>query len=87
MERDNVSLQVMPLGVAVHDGLDGEFMILTFQEAQSIAYIEYRAGAVYVQDQDQLGGYTMAAERLRAVALSKSESVAAITARLTKLAS
>ncbi|MDQ3579661.1 MAG: helix-turn-helix domain-containing protein [Actinomycetota bacterium] len=86
MERDNVSLQVMPLDVAVHDGLDGEFMILTFQEAQSIAYIEYREGAVYVQNQDQLGAYTMAAERLRAAALSKSDSIAAITARLTKLA-
>ena len=31
----------MPVTVASHDGLDGEFLLLDFDEAQSIGYIEY----------------------------------------------
>ncbi|MGB7799377.1 MAG: Scr1 family TA system antitoxin-like transcriptional regulator [Pseudonocardiaceae bacterium] len=45
----------MPVTVASHDGLDGEFLLLDFDEAQSIGYIEYPTGAIYIQDQDQVG--------------------------------
>ena len=45
----------MPVTGAVHDGLDGEFLLLDFDEAQSIGYIEYPPGVIYVQDQDQIG--------------------------------
>ncbi len=45
----------MPVTVAVHDGLDGEFLLLDFDEARSIGYIEYPTGVIYVQDQDQIG--------------------------------
>jgi hypothetical protein len=46
---------LMPVTVAVHDGLDGEFLLLDFDEARSIGYIEYPTGVIYVQDQDQIG--------------------------------
>jgi transcriptional regulator with XRE-family HTH domain len=82
MERDNVELQVMPLNVTVHDGLDGDFILLDFDEARSIGYIEYPAGALYIQDQDQVAAYNLAAERLCAAALSVSDSVDAIAARI-----
>ena len=84
-DRDNVTLHVMPLGVPVHDGLDGKFMVLEFADAQSIGYVEFPDGAVYVQDQDQVAAYTKAAERLRSAALSRADSVAAIKSRLTRL--
>ena len=82
MQRDNVELHVMPVSVAVHDGLDGDFLLLDFDEAQSIGYIEYPTGAIYVQDQDQVGAYTLSADRLCAAALSSSESADAIAARI-----
>ena len=85
MARDNVELHVMPVGVSVHDGLDGEFLLLDFVEAQSIGYIEYQNGAVYVQDQDQVRLYNLAADRLCAVALSEVESVSFIESRLSEL--
>lgn len=85
MEHDNVELHVMPLDVPVHDGLDGDFLLLDFDEAQSIGYIEYPAGALYVQDQDQVEAYTLAAERLCDAALSESDSADAIAARVEKL--
>ncbi len=40
--------------VAVHDGLDGDFLLLGFDEVQGIGYIEYPTGAIYIQDQDQV---------------------------------
>lgn len=86
MRRDNVELHVMPVNVTVHDGLDGDFILLDFDEAQSIGYVEYPAGALYVQDQDQVGAYTLASERLCAAALSVSESADAIAARIETLA-
>ncbi|WP_026423589.1 helix-turn-helix domain-containing protein [Actinokineospora inagensis] len=86
MERGNVELHVMPVDVTVHDGLDGDFLLLDFDEAQSIGYIEYPTGAIYIQDQDQVGAYVLSADRLCATALSESDSAAAIAARIEALA-
>lgn len=85
MERNNVELHVMPVEVAVHDGLDGDYLLLDFEEAQSIGYIEYQNGAVYVQDQDQVELYTLAADRLCAAALSESDSALEIERRIAAL--
>lgn len=84
-ERNNATLLVMPLKVPVHDGIDGKFMVLDFKDAQSIGYVEFPDGAVYVQDQDQVAAYTKAAERLRSAAMSPTDSVEAIRSRLTRL--
>lgn len=85
MQRDNVELHVMPARVAVHDGLDDEFMLLDFDAAQGIGYLEHAAGALYVQDHDQVRLYRMMSDRLCAVALSTSESADMIAARIANL--
>lgn len=84
-ERDNVEILVLPTAVGHHDGLEGAFTVLHFEQAQSVGYIEYSDGAIYVQDQDQVAAYTRTAESLCSMALSKGESVQAIAARLTEL--
>lgn len=84
-ELDNVTLQIIPTSVAVHDGLDGPFLLLDFAEAQSIAYIEYRDGAVYAQDQDQVEVYNLVAARLSSRAMSDADSADAIRARIATL--
>lgn len=75
--RPNVTLQVMPLSIPVHDGLDGEFMLLDFQEAQSIVYAEFQDGAVYVQDQDRVRKYDLTRKRMCSRATSATEVVQA----------
>jgi DNA-binding XRE family transcriptional regulator len=85
MEQDNVELHVMPIEVTLHDGLTGDFLLLDFDEAQSIGYIEYPSGAVYVQDQDQVELYTLSADRLCAAALSEVETVSFIESRIAAL--
>lgn len=85
VKRKNVDIQIMPVGVTTHDGLDGEFVLLNFDLAQSIGYVEYPAGALYVQDPDQVELYKMASERLYANALSVAESAAVIQSRIEQL--
>ncbi|MEV0049037.1 helix-turn-helix transcriptional regulator [Saccharopolyspora shandongensis] len=85
MRRDNVELHIMPVSVPVHDGLDGDFLLLDFEEAQSIGYIEYPTGAIYVQDQDQVAAYNLSVDRLCVAALSVSDSADAISARIAAL--
>lgn len=87
MRHDNVELHLMPVSVPVHDGLDGVFLLLDFAEAQSIGYIEYPAGAIYVQDQDQVAAYNLSVDRMCAAALSVSDSAEAISARIAALSS
>jgi DNA-binding XRE family transcriptional regulator len=84
-ERDNLEILVLPTAVGRHDGLEGRFTVLHFQDAQSVGYIEIPDDAVYIQDQDQVEKYTMSAELLQSVALSQPQSVKAIKARLAAL--
>ena len=58
------TLYLYVINVAVHDGLDGEFTLLDFKEAQSIAYAEIQDGAIYVQSEDRVSKYTMTRERM-----------------------
>lgn len=72
-EPPNIDLYV--INVAVHDGLDGEFTLLDFDEAQSIAYIEIQDGAIYVQDQDRVAKYAMTRKRMCAAAVSPLDAI------------
>lgn len=77
-ELPHVALQVMRPENGPHPANGGPFMILDFAHARSIAYAEVIDGAVYVQDQDDVGSYTLIAENLQRVALEPDESVAFI---------
>jgi transcriptional regulator with XRE-family HTH domain len=81
-KRHNVEILVLPTALGHHDAIDSRFLVLHFEQAQSIGYVEYRDGAVYVQDQDQVAAYTHTAEALRSVALSPAKSLAAVKSRL-----
>jgi DNA-binding XRE family transcriptional regulator len=83
--QDNIELRVLPTGVGPHAGLAGRFTVLHFQDAQSIGYVEIPDGAVYVQDFDQVGGYTRSSDRLRDAALTQKRSIKIIKDRLSRL--
>ncbi|MBV9013929.1 MAG: helix-turn-helix domain-containing protein [Pseudonocardiales bacterium] len=84
-DRDNVEIRMLPTSVGLHDGGVGPFTLLDFAQAQSIAYIEIVDGALYVQDQAQVSGYTRTVASLRELALSPADTREAIRARLTAL--
>jgi transcriptional regulator with XRE-family HTH domain len=74
----NVTLQVLRPEDGPHTATTGQFFLLDFARAQSIAYSEHLDGAVYVQDQDDVRTYRMALENLQSVALAPAKSVALI---------
>jgi transcriptional regulator with XRE-family HTH domain len=82
-ELPNVTLLMMPKAVAVHDGLDGDLMLLDFRDAQSIAYFEFQDSAVYVQDQDRVKKYDFTRKRMCRKAVPAAQ---AIKDRLDRLA-
>lgn len=84
-ERDNITLHVMPTSQAVHDGLDGRFVVLQFPNARPVAYLESPNGARYVQDSIEVEGYLLRAKRLCDAALSIEESKRLIANRITEL--
>ena len=81
-EHDNITLQVIPFTVPVHDGLDGRFILLHFDEARSIGYIESPDGARYVQEHDHVDAYCKRAERIATSALDETHSQALIAKHL-----
>ncbi|MBF6137229.1 helix-turn-helix domain-containing protein [Nocardia puris] len=85
MKRDNVELHIMPFSVPVHDGINGDFVLLDLPGDRSIGYVEHSTGALYVQDEDQLRWYKLAAERLCAAALSPAESADMLAERIAAI--
>lgn len=87
-EWPNVELLVIPTSVGRHDGLEGRFTVLNFEDADGvrqagpIAYIEIPGDAVYVSAQDRVAGYTHSADEIVSAALSVPESRDMIRARL-----
>lgn len=81
-DRDNIELLLLPTSVGRHDALAGSFTVLDFAAAQAVVYVELVNGAVYVQDQDQVGGYARITARLHDAALSPEQTIEAIQARL-----
>ncbi|MGI9000357.1 MAG: helix-turn-helix domain-containing protein [Pseudonocardia sp.] len=84
-ERDNITVQVMPRSVAVHDGVNGAFTLLDFAATQSIGCVAYPDGAVYVPGYHQVAGYLYRRGRLQTGALGSAESREVIAARRAAL--
>jgi transcriptional regulator with XRE-family HTH domain len=81
-ERDNITVQVIPFEVPVHDGLDGRFTLLHFEEACGIGYVESPDGARYVQEQDHVDGFAKRAARIATSALDEAASRESIARHL-----
>jgi transcriptional regulator with XRE-family HTH domain len=73
-ERDNITIQIAcPIDGPHAAGL-GQFTLLDFPMAQSIAFTELLDGAVYAQDRDTVATYRMVAENLERVAQTPDKS-------------
>jgi hypothetical protein len=76
----SVCLQVLPVSVGVHQGLNGPFSVLGFADPDepTIAYVENAVGATHVHKDAEVRGYKLVFDRLRSEALSPRDSVALI---------
>lgn len=76
-----VTIQVIPTSRGAHAGLDGDFSLLSFGQADTqVAYIEGQGGRVYLDQPADIERFTLCMDHLRAAALPVEESAAAIAA-------
>jgi transcriptional regulator with XRE-family HTH domain len=75
-QRENITLQILPLAVTVHAGLNGSFVILRFpaDEDQSLVYCEGLTGGVFRTKPEELRSYQSNFEALCESSLTPNES-------------
>ncbi|GAA2012027.1 helix-turn-helix transcriptional regulator [Nocardiopsis rhodophaea] len=79
-ERPGLRLQVLPFASGAHSGSHGSFVTLKFPDPRDrdLVYIEYRMGATYLEEEQEVAAYDGALAQLGRQALSPSRSRALI---------
>jgi len=87
-ERDNITIQVLPLAKGAHPATSGTFALLEFREAYDpeVVYLEGMSSSLYVENDAEIYLYSLAFNHLQAAALDPEESRLLI-ARLAEQAS
>lgn len=77
-ERPNIDLQVLPLDSGAHAGLDGTFTVLDFPLElpgdPGTVYVQNRLKGVYYEEPVEIDEYRQILTRLRAEAITPTES-------------
>ena len=78
-------LQVLPLEIGAHAGMDGSFVLLSFphESDPDTVYVTIATGGVFQEKADELSRYSTIFDRLQEVALPRAES-AALVNRMAK---
>ena len=73
--QPHVGIQVLPLAAGAHSGTTGEFTILAFPQlmAPDVVYLENMTSDLYVEREGEVYRYSLAFDRLRALALGPHE--------------
>jgi transcriptional regulator with XRE-family HTH domain len=77
-ELPNVRLQVLPLDIGAHAGMDGSFVLLSFphESDPDTVYVTIATGGVFQEKADELSRYATIFDRLQEAALPPEESAA-----------
>jgi transcriptional regulator with XRE-family HTH domain len=75
-ERDNVTIQVLPLRVGAHPGMDGSFAILRFphESDPDAVYVTTATGGAFLEKPEHVARHERVFEMLTSVALSPQDS-------------
>lgn len=75
-----VTIQLIPLDIGAHPGLDSTFVILGFKTpmVNDIVYVEGQVGNIYLEDVANLERYRQVFSRLQSIALSPEDSIVAV---------
>jgi transcriptional regulator with XRE-family HTH domain len=84
---DNVTLQVLPLRVGAHAGMDGSFAVLHFAHDSDpdTVYVAVATGGVFQEKPDEVRRYTWIFDELTNVALTPADSTEIILAMAREL--
>lgn len=76
----HVCIEVMPLAVGAHTGMNGPFAILEFSEEQDldVVYTDTQAGCFYLEEAEGVESYQDKLQRIKSMALNPENSLALI---------
>jgi transcriptional regulator with XRE-family HTH domain len=79
-QRPKVTVQVVPFARGAYPGMTGRFEIIGFPwpTDPGVAYVEHRAGALYLEEPREIEAHVVAFEHTSALAVSPSESLTMI---------
>jgi hypothetical protein len=85
--RPNVGLQVLPLGVGAHPGMDGAFTVFRFPKPTDpeVVHLEHTTGDLYLETAEETARYAAAFDELSGAALEPDESAALLASSARKL--
>jgi transcriptional regulator with XRE-family HTH domain len=85
--QPNVTLQVLPFAATAHVHPISPFTLLDFPDAAdpTVVYLEHLTGSLLLEDADEVRGYTVVFDHLRAEALGTGPSADLITQAVAEL--
>ncbi|RLK55175.1 helix-turn-helix domain-containing protein [Actinokineospora cianjurensis] len=75
VEQGATTLQVLPLSLRGHSGLDGSFTLLDFVRNKPVVHLEHKISGLFLEEPDQVEFFRAEADTLSEVALSPAKSV------------
>src|SRR5216683_1040967 len=79
-EQPGVLIQVLSFAAGEHAAMAAPFVLLEFQDYPMVVYVENVASALFVEESQDVGPYTLVFQHLGATALPPKESAAFIKA-------
>ncbi|MEV0698801.1 helix-turn-helix transcriptional regulator [Saccharopolyspora sp. NPDC050389] len=73
-DRPHITIRVLPLGLGVHTGLDGNFSVFELPRAQVTVHIEARHAGVFLSEPGDVAPFKKTLDRLAQVALNAKDS-------------
>jgi transcriptional regulator with XRE-family HTH domain len=74
-QRSNVTIQVVPFSTPANPGLEGPFILLEFESAPAVAYMDSRGTSSFLEEDEHIERVRVAWRGILAVALSPEESM------------
>lgn len=75
----NISIRVLPHSIGAHPGIDGAFWIVDLAPPDPpVVHVEYRAGAIYMEQDEEVKLYSNIFLHLKETAMTSEQSLALI---------
>lgn len=75
VERPSISLQVLPLALQGHPGLDGSFHLLDFPRNKPVVHLEHKISGLFLEEPEQVEFFRRDVDKLTEVGLSPAKSL------------
>lgn len=74
VDRPGAKIQVIPLAVGGHTGLDGGFSIMDFPRNRPVVHLEHKLASLFLEETEQVEVFRREADTLAEAALSPADS-------------